>query len=76
MATHRHISLPAGDVLVIEMQSRPHLLAGNHVHACPVCYEHWSCEHTCSIETDLTLDDGTLCGAHCVCPACEEDTRR
>lgn len=67
----------AGDpVLVIYMQEQRDLLTGHHVHPCPICYEHVPCEYRCSIEPDLTLDDGTLSGAHCVCPACHESERR
>lgn len=70
MATHRTISRPEGDVLIIEMQSYPDLVAGRHVHSCPVCYEHIACVERCSVEPDLTLDDGTLRGAYDVCPSC------
>lgn len=61
------------DVLTIHMQSRgmrPLEAVGHHVHSCPHCYEHVPCNDTCSVEPDLTLDDGTPCGAYCVCDAC------
>lgn len=76
MATHRTVHMPGGEALVIDMQSRPDLLTGRHVHTCTVCYEHAPCAETCSIEPDLTLDDGTLRGAYSVCAACEEDMHR
>ncbi len=62
----------------IDMQSRARPLeaSGNHVHSCPVCFEHVPCGQTCAVEPDLTLDDGTLRGAYDVCAACEEHERR
>ena len=67
---------PAGDpVLVVYMQEQRDLLLGGHVHGCPECYEHVPCEHRCSIEPDLTLDDGTLRGAYVVCDACASERR-
>lgn len=62
-------------MLVINMQSRPDLVLGNHAHTCPVCHEHVHCESRCSVEPDLTLDDGTLRGAYCECDGCSEGAR-
>ncbi len=43
----------------------------DHVHACSECYEHKKClEQGCTIEPDLTLDDGTPCGSHIFCDDC------
>jgi hypothetical protein len=72
MATHSTIALPSGNVLVIEMQSYPDLVTGRHAHSCPTCYEHVACEDRCSVELDLTLDDGTLRGAYLECDACAD----
>ncbi len=58
------------DVVNINMQSERPKVEGEHVHRCPVCYEAPSCRETCSIEMDLALDDGTLCGTHLTCEAC------
>jgi len=65
-----------GDVLRIDMQSfvRPLEATGNHVHSCPVCYEHVPCEMTCAVEPDATLDDGTLRGAFVECDQCVAST--
>jgi hypothetical protein len=59
------------DLLVIDMQSRRPKVRGGHVHGCPACYEKVPCSEVCSIEPDLTLDDGTLCGAYVTCAGCE-----
>lgn len=72
MATHRTVSLPAGDVIVVDMQSFPDLADGGHVHSCPICYENVPCTDVCSVEPDLTLDDGTLRGAFLACNRCHE----
>jgi hypothetical protein len=63
--------------LVIDMQSRVHPLEsyGNHVHSCPLCYEHVPCESLCAVEPDLTLDDGTLRGSFHTCDECSEGAR-
>ena len=60
------------DVLRIEMQSRavPLEAKGNHVHTCPLCYEHVPCAQECAVEPDLTLDDGTLRGHYVACAKC------
>jgi len=63
-----------GDVTVIEMQSRAPIVRGGHVHSCPECYEDVPCEHTCSCEEDLRLDDGTPRGAYVVCDRCAAAT--
>ena len=43
-----------------------------HFHACPECYEHVRCYNPrCTLEPDLELDDGSPCGSHCLCPACD-----
>lgn len=67
----------AAGVLRIDMQSRARPLeaTGNHVHTCPVCYEHVPCRLTCAVEPDLTLDNGTLRGAHDLCGDCTEGAR-
>lgn len=75
MAVVRTVSLPHGEMTIIDMQSRPDLVLGRHVHTCPLCYEHVPCEQRCSVEPDLTLDDGTLRGAHCECSECSEGAR-
>lgn len=41
-----------------------------HYHHCPVCYEHWKCYYSCTIEPDLE-DNGKEFGAHCTCNSCE-----
>mgnify|MGYP003426078872 CR=1 FL=1 len=47
------------------------LAAGQHVHACPVCYEHVRCEHDgCSWEPDQDLTDETPGGSVVTCDAC------
>ncbi len=58
-------------VLVL-MQSYPGIVAGGHVHSCPTCYEHIPCEMSCSVESDLELDDGTLRGAYVECSECAQ----
>ena len=64
-------------ILLIDMQAglRPLDVVGNHVHSCPSCYEHVPCEMRCSVEPDLTLDDGTLRGAFLDCEACASEKR-
>lgn len=64
------------DEVVINLQStRPLVSEGNHVHTCPECYEHVPCGMTCAVEPDMTLDDGTLRGAHDVCDRCRDHAR-
>lgn len=42
-----------------------------HFHACSECYLHKGCEELgCTIEPDLTLDDGSPCGSHIFCDDC------
>lgn len=69
------VATPWGELVVIDMQSRPDLVRGRHVHTCPLCYEHVPCEALCSVEPDLVLDDGMLRGAHHECAQCREGAR-
>jgi hypothetical protein len=48
----------------------------SHVHSCPECYEYVPCTMACALEPDLELDDGTPCGAHCICDRCESFARK
>lgn len=41
-----------------------------HYHSCPNCYEHVSCQMSCSIEPDLQDDDKDF-GTHCICDECQ-----
>lgn len=58
------------DVVQINVPALPPKRRGDHVHACPECYEYVPCNDVCSTEPDLTLDDGTPCGAHVTCDEC------
>ena len=61
--------------MLIRMQSAPDLIGpGEHRHTCPECYEHVSCEYTCSCFSDMDLDDGTPRGAYVVCSECAGGT--
>lgn len=42
-----------------------------HYHSCPQCYEHKPCTMDCTLEPDLELRDGSPCGSHVLCDACE-----
>lgn len=44
-----------------------------HLHACPECYEHKWCTQACTLEPDLEESDGSPCGSHTVCVACEKN---
>ena len=42
-----------------------------HFHPCPHCFEYVPCEMACTLVPDLELRDGTPCGSHVLCDACE-----
>lgn len=41
-----------------------------HVHRCPGCYQAFPCGLDCTIEPDLTLDNGMPAGSYVKCRKC------
>lgn len=41
-----------------------------HVHRCPGCYQAFPCGLNCTIEPDLTLDNGMPAGSYVKCRKC------